>query len=221
MNRDQIRERLLAVDTPALSDALDRLGVDGQAVGVRALDPSFSVAGPAFTVRMLPRGLSGKTVGDYIDNVSAGHIVVIDNQGRLDATVWGDILTTVAHRDGVAGTVIDGVCRDLGRSLELGYPLYARANTMRTGKDRVSAEAFGEPVQIAGIRVDPGDWLRGDIDGIVVIPTQVLEEVLGAAEEITEAEDGIRQGVADGRPLKAIRREANYFSLQTRTSTDG
>ena len=64
----------------------------------------------AYTVRMLLRRLSGKSVGDYIDDVPAGDVVVIDNQGRLDATVWGDILTTVAHRNGVAGTVIDGVC---------------------------------------------------------------------------------------------------------------
>lgn len=217
---DQLRQRLLALDTPALSDALDRLGIDSQAVGIRALDPQFTLAGPAFTVRMLPRGLSGKTVGDYIDTVTSGDVVVIDNQGRPDTTVWGDILTTVAHRDGIAGTVIDGVCRDLGRSLELGYPLFARANIMRTGKDRVAAEAYDEPVQIAGIRVEPGDWLRGDIDGIVVLPAVALDRVLEAAEEIAAVEDGIRRGVADGRPLKSVRDDTGYFTLQTRRTTD-
>ena len=98
---EQLSARLRALDTSALSDALDRLAVDGQALGITPLDRGFRTVGRAFTVRMLPRGLSAKSVGDYIDDVPAGSIVVIDNGGRLDATVWGDILTTVAHRDSV------------------------------------------------------------------------------------------------------------------------
>lgn len=211
-----IAARLAALDTPALSDALDRLGIEGQAVGPLPLDRSFRGVGQAFTVRMLPRGLSGKSVGDYIDDVPAGHMVVIDNGGRLDATVWGDILTTTAHRDGVAGTVIDGVCRDVGRSLELGYPIWSRSNTMRTGKDRVSAEAYGEPVQLAGIRVEAGDWLCGDADGIVVVPAVRLDDVLAAAEEINAAEDRIRAAVAEGGRLDAIRERLRYHDLQAR-----
>lgn len=212
-----VTARLSALDTPVLSDALDRLGIEGQAVGLLPLDRSFRFVGRAFTVRMLPRGTSNRSVGDYIDDVARGQAIVIDNQGRLDATVWGDILTTVAHRDGVAATVIDGVCRDVGRSLELGYPIYARSNTMRTGKDRVSAEAYNQPVQLAGIRVDAGDWLRGDADGVVVIPTAHLEAVLAAAEEIDAAEDEIRSAVAAGGRLAEIRGRLRYHALQSRT----
>ena len=58
-------------------------------------------------------------MGDYIDDVEPGQIVVIDNDGRMDATVWGDILTLVADRKKIGGTVIDGVCRDIDRSIEL------------------------------------------------------------------------------------------------------
>jgi regulator of RNase E activity RraA len=210
------RVRLASLDTPALSDALDRLGIDGQAIGIAALDRSSRLVGQAYTVRMLPRGLSGKSVGDYIDDVPAGDVVVIDNQGRLDATVWGDILTTVAHRNGVAGTVIDGVCRDVQRAAELDFPIYARAHTMRTGKDRVAAEAYQQPVQLAGIRVEPGDWLRGDTDGIVVVPAQVLDEVLAVAEEIAATEDRIRDATRDGGRLDRIRADFNYHQLQTR-----
>jgi regulator of RNase E activity RraA len=167
---------------------------------------------------MLPRGLSGKSVGDYIDDVKPGEVVVIDNGGRLDATVWGDILTTVAHRDGVRGTVIDGVCRDVGRSLELGYPIYARANTMRTGKDRVSAEAYGEAVQLAGVRVDQGDWLVGDADGVVVLPASRVEDIIDAAEEINAVENDIRAAVSEGGALLEIRTRMQYHRLQTRTT---
>ena len=97
-----VAARLVRLDTSALSDALDRLGIEGQALGIKPLATSFRAVGRAFTVRMLPRGLSGKSVGDYIDDVPPGHVVVIDNGGRLDATVWGDILTTVAHQIGRA-----------------------------------------------------------------------------------------------------------------------
>jgi 4-hydroxy-4-methyl-2-oxoglutarate aldolase len=209
--------RLVALDTSTLSDALDRLSIEGQAVGILPLDLSFRLAGPAFTVRMLPRGLSGRSVGDYVDDVPAAHVVVIDNGGRLDATVWGDLLTTVAHRDGLAGTVIDGVCRDVGRSLELGYPIFSRSHTMRTGKDRVSAEAYGEPVQIAGIRVEPGDWLVGDADGVVVLPASRIDAVIAAAVEIDAAEARIRAAVEDGGRLDEVRQRLGYHDLQGRT----
>jgi regulator of RNase E activity RraA len=212
-----VAARLRGLDTPALSDALDRVGIAGQAVGLLPLDRSFEFVGQAFTVRMLPTGTSGKTVGDYIDDVEPDRAIVIDNQGRLDATVWGDILTTVAHRNGVAGTVIDGVCRDVGRSLELSYPIYSRSNTMRTGKDRVSAEAYNEPVQLAGIRVEAGDWLRGDADGVVVLPSSRVEQVLSAAEEINATEDQIRAAVGDGGPLAEIRSRLRYHDLQSRS----
>ena len=145
-------------------------------------------------------------------------LFVIDNGGRLDATVWGDILTTVAHRDGIAGTVIDGACRDVGRGIELGYPIFARAHTMRTGKDRVAAEAYGEPVQLAGIRVEPADWIIGDADGVVVVPAATPEDIVAAAEEITATEDRIRDAVGAGEPLLAARQRLRYHDLQTKHS---
>jgi regulator of RNase E activity RraA len=176
----------------------------------------MAFAGPAFTIRMVPAGLSGGSVGDYIDDVEPGQVVVLDNNGRLDATVWGDILTLVAHGKGVAGTVIDGVCRDIGRSIELGYPIFARANTMRTGKDRVTADAYNVPVQVAGVRVEPGDWLIGDGDGVITIPAVRLGEVLQVAREIAAAEETIRAAVLNGSRLDQAREAARYHALQTR-----
>jgi regulator of RNase E activity RraA len=212
----QTASRLAALDTAALSDALDRLGIEGQAIGIAPTAGPTELVGRAFTVRMLPAGTRGGSVGDYIDNVPPGHVVVIDNQGRLDQTVWGDILTSVASRTGIAGTVIDGVCRDTARASELEYPIFARGNTMRTGKDRVSAEGYNEAVQIAGVRVEPGDWLRGDADGVIVLPASHLSEVIDVAEEIAHAEDLIRSRTADGAPLEEIRAEVGYHQLQTR-----
>ena len=212
----QIARRLAELDTAALSDALDRLGIEGQAIGISATAGLSELVGRAFTVRMLPAGTRGGSVGDYIDDVSPGHVVVIDNQGRLDQTVWGDILTSVASRTGIAGTVIDGVCRDTARAAELQYPIFARGNTMRTGKDRVSAEGYDEPVQIAGVRVEPDDWLRGDADGVIVVAAPHVREVLDAAEEVARAEDHIRTRTDDGAPLRQVRAEVGYHQLQSR-----
>jgi len=208
-----------AIGVTTLSDALDRLGIEGQCLGVMPFDRGMAFAGQAFTIRMVPVGLSGGSVGDYIDEVAPGQVVVLDNNGRLDATVWGDILTLVAHGKKIAGTVIDGVCRDIGRSIELGYPIFARANTMRTGKDRVTAEAYNVTVQIAGVRVEPGDWLVGDDDGVIIIPAARAAEVLGVANEIADAETRIREAVMAGSRLDEARKAARYHALQTRTAT--
>ncbi len=210
-------ERLLAIGVTTLSDALDRLGIEGQCLGIMPFSRTLRLAGPAFTIRMLPVGLTNGSVGDYIDDVAPGRVIVIDNGGRLDATVWGDILTMVAHQRGIGGTVIDGVCRDIDRSIELGYPLFARANTMRTGKDRVTADAYDVPVQLARTRVVPGDWMVGDGDGIVAIPAGRLAEVIQVADEIAAAEARIRDAVRDGQRLDEARRALRYHQLQTRS----
>lgn len=216
MAEDSRAEALKIVGVTAVSDALDRLGIEGQAVGIMPVVRSMRFAGPAFTIRMLPVGMTGGGVGDYIDDVPPGAVVVIDNKGILDQTVWGDILTFVAHSRGIAGTVIDGVCRDSDRCVELGYPVFARSNTMRTGKDRTTADAYNVPVQIAGVRVAAGDWLVGDADGIVAIPADRVAEVLAVAQDIEAVEDRIRTAVAGGMRLDEARRASNYHALQTR-----
>jgi regulator of RNase E activity RraA len=155
-------------------------------------------------------------VGDYIDDVAPGSVIVLDNGGRDNATVWGDILTEIAHRKGIAGTVIDGINRDVSLCLELGYPIYSRDHWMRTGKDRVQVEATGIPVNIGDVRVCPGDLMRGDADGVVVIPQDRENEVLDAAEAIQAAEDAIRQSVREGMSLRQAREKHRYHQLQTR-----
>lgn len=221
MDQEQLRSRLVATGVTAISDALDRLSIEGQAVGIVPVTRGMRFAGPAFTIRMLPVGLSGGVVGDYIDDVSPGSVVVIDNNGILDQTVWGDILTSVASAKGIAGTVIDGVCRDSDRCVELNYPVFSRAVTMRTGKDRTTADAYNVAVQIAGVRIEAGDWLVGDSDGVVSIPAARVVEVLSVAEEIEATEDRIRTAVATGMRLDEARMATGYHNLQTAVLQNG
>jgi regulator of RNase E activity RraA len=87
---------------------------------------------------------------------------------------------------------------------------------MRTGKDRTTADAYNVPVQLANVRVQAGDWLVGDADGVVVLPQNRVGEVLAVAQEIEEAEKSIREMVANGMRLDEARNRANYHALQTR-----
>jgi regulator of RNase E activity RraA len=133
-NHDSNLERASKLDTTSLSDAMDRLGMDGQCLGIKPLDPSFRLTTRAFPILYGPAGKPPGTVRDDIDDVAAASVVVPDNGGRENATVWGDILTWVAHSRGIAGTVIDGSCRDTALARELGYPIYSRSYSMRTGR---------------------------------------------------------------------------------------
>lgn len=207
-------DRAAQIDTATLSDALDKLGIAGQCLGIKPLDHGFRMTGRAFTLTYAPVGHPIGTVGDFIDDVPDGAVIVIDNDGRPDATVWGDILTFCAHKRGLAGTVIDGACRDTHLALDLGYPLYSRSYSMRTGKDRVQLDAVGEIVSVGDARVTPGDIVRGDSDGVVVIPRVHEEDVLAAAEEIHAAEMRIRDAIAGGMRLDEARKQQSYHLLQ-------
>ena len=211
---DRNRERASKLDTTSLSDALDRLGIAGQCLNIKPLDHAFRLTGRAFTILYGPAGKPAGTVGDYIDDVEPGSVVVLDNGGRENATVWGDILTWVAHRRGIAGTVIDGACRDTYLCRDIHYPIYSRSYSMRTGKDRVQVEAMNVTVNIGDARVAPGDLLRGDADGVLVIPREHEDAVLAAAEEIDSIEQQIRALIDEGKTLAEARRQLGYHQLQ-------
>jgi 4-hydroxy-4-methyl-2-oxoglutarate aldolase len=215
MTRDINVERAAALDCATLSDAMDRLGLHGQCARIKGRSDDFRMAGRAFTLLYGPASKPAGTVGDYIDDVPAGCVVVLDNGGREDVTVWGDILTEIAHRRGIAGTVIDGVCRDVALCRKLGYPVFSRGHWMRTGKDRVQVEATNVPVSVGLVRVAPGDLVRGDADGVVVLPTAYEDAILDAAEEIGRAEDAIRAFAREGARLDEARREYGYHRLQS------
>lgn len=213
---DENVKRASRLDTTALSDALDRLGIPGQCLGIKPLDPTFRLAGRALTLLYGPAGVPPGTVGDFIDDAPEGSVIVIDNGGRENATVWGDILTMVAHRRHIAGTVIDGACRDTSLAREIGYPIFSRSYSMRTGKDRVQLEAVDGPVNIGDARILAGDLVRGDADGVVVIPQAHEDRILSVAEEIDSVEERIRRAVLDGMRLTDARKQYGYHQLQTK-----
>ena len=217
--QDKNVQRAARLDTASLSDALDKLGINGQCYRIKPRDADFKMVGRAWTLLYGPAGNPPGTVGDYIDDVPPGSVIVLDNGGRDNATVWGDILTEIAHRRGIAGTLIDGVCRDTHLCRSLGYPIFSKDHWMRTGKDRVQVEATGVPVNIGDARVAPGDIIKGDGDGVIVIPKEHEERVLETAETIEAAEARIREAVRGGMRLDEARKQFKYHQLQTREAS--
>lgn len=209
-----VTERLAALPTASISDAMDALGLHGTLHGLTPLTYDFRATGPAFTVQYAPAGESRGSVGDFLDDVPAGAVIVIDNEGRTDVTVWGGIMTEVAAERGIAGTVINGVCRDISTSLQQNYPLFSRGKFMRTGKDRVQLVAVQTEVTINDVRISPSDIICADADGALAVPSARAEEVAALAEKIEDTETKIVAAVKAGATLIQARKDLGYHDLQ-------
>ncbi|WP_370935030.1 RraA family protein [Amycolatopsis sp. cg13] len=207
-------DRFARLGTATVSDALDKLKRPGSLLGLAPLADGQRMVGRAFTVRYVSAQVPAGTVGDFIDQVEPGQVIVLDNDGRLDCTVWGDILTAVAHQRGISGTVIEGVCRDTHRALSIGYPIYSRGRFMRTGKDRVEVAEERGPVTIGGVTVRHGDILLGDSDGVVAIPRDCEDDVLEVAEMIQAREEAILAAALGGATIAEARAKYGYHDLQ-------
>ncbi|MGO3551915.1 RraA family protein, partial [Pseudomonas helleri] len=145
-----------------------------------------------------------------------GDVVVIDNGGRTDCTVWGDIMTQYAGSRAIAATVIDGVCRDVSKALHDGYPMFSKGRFMRTGKDRVQVQSVNQPVSIGSARVCARDIVVADANGVVIVPRARAAEVAACARQIESVEAEIRQQIAQGKSLKDARAALGYHHLQSK-----
>jgi regulator of RNase E activity RraA len=214
-------EELKNLDTTCVSDALDRLAIVGGLLGIRAVVPGTKICGRAFTVHYVPCGMVKGTVGDFLDDVQAGEVVVLDNGGRTYCTVWGDIMTILSCQKKIEGTVIDGVCRDVPGIKSLGYPMFSKGVYMVTGKDRVECDGVNVPVSVSGVQVRPGDIILGDDSGVIVIPAEKAEEVCNVAKGIATTEGMIEEEIKSGMSLREARKKTGYHSLQTRVPAKG
>ena len=212
---DKTIAALKEMDVCCVSDAMDRIGIPCGLLGIKPVVSGVSLCGRAFTVRYIPCGQVKGTVGDFLDDVPAGDVVVIDNGGRLSCTVWGDLMSITASRNHVAGTVIDGVCRDIPTIEKLRYPIFTKGTYMVTGKDRVEVEAINVPDTVSGLRIQPGDVILADDTGAIAIPAEAAEHVLAVASEIAAKEALIEEKLAQGASLKEARAQVQYHHLQT------
>jgi 4-hydroxy-4-methyl-2-oxoglutarate aldolase len=188
-----------------VSDVLDRLGRRAQALHhtVRPLDAgNVSLAGHAFTVAA---AASADILDDpyerelaAVDATPEGAVVVLATTGRVDVALWGELLTTRLVARGGAGAVTDGGVRDVAGIRRLGVPVFAAGISPRDSMGRMLVTGFGEPVRCAGVDVAPGDLVRGDEDGVVVVPAELAQATLAAAEEKLGLERVVRDSLARG-----------------------
>ncbi len=205
--------RLRTFNSAELSDALDAHGVEGALLHIKPLTSGTQLIGPAYTVKYQPydkRPEGFNHASDYIDAVPAGSVIVIDNQGRDDCTVWGGILTYVAEIKNIAGAVVNGAVRDLQRIRELKFPLFCHSIYMRTGRNRVYKSGEQCPLEINGVCIRPDDIIFADDNGVLVIPRHLLDAIIEKAHNIRLTEQHIIQSVQAGSSLEEARKTYQY-----------
>jgi 3-hexulose-6-phosphate synthase/6-phospho-3-hexuloisomerase len=195
---DRVKEMLLQVSTANLSDGHHRAPC---LEGIRPIMPGLKLVGRAVTVRTASGDWS-KPV-QAIDVAKPGEVIVIDAGGRPPA-VWGELATHSCHQKQVAGVVIDGAIRDTTEILRLKFPAFARHITSHAG-DPDGVGMINVPINVGGLRVEPGDWIAGDDDGVMAIPQARAVEMTNYAMDCLERENRVRGEIdRDGKTLGQV-----------------
>jgi 4-hydroxy-4-methyl-2-oxoglutarate aldolase len=196
-----IQEKLYSA---VIADVLDGLGLRNQALdhNIRPLDPSFKLAGRAYTILAtdtveIPDDPYIKEL-EAVDGLTDGGIAVATTGGSTTAALWGELLSTAAASKGARGAVIDGFTRDSSGIIEMGFPVFTRGYSPLDSKGRIEVIAHGVPIRCGGVVVSPGDIVFGDRDGVVVIPENVAKEVLLKATDKVEGESNMRRALQQG-----------------------
>ncbi|MEF2070055.1 RraA family protein [Consotaella aegiceratis] len=211
--------RLKKLYTAAVYDILDEMGLPNQCMdlGIRPLDRAMKIAGPAFTVATTN---DPRTDAEYdYDEVAKltffrrmyqGCVVLVATAGDRKTGHWGELMSASAKAKGAAGVVIDGGIRDGGQLLEMAdWSVFSRYLSPIESRLRTRISRIEGPVVVSGtlsayIRVEPGDWIFGDMDGVLVIPDGLLDEVLSKAEEVERLETRTRQEVMEGADVADV-----------------
>jgi regulator of RNase E activity RraA len=214
----QLAERYRQVGTAAVFSALE--AIDGPlnllSLEIRPIAQDLVIAGPAFTIKAVRDPRTHHTPETELEKfndyamfraMTRGCVIAADPGQRDTVGFWGDLMSAAAESAGARGIVIDGCARDVRQLRRLtGFPVFSRSSTMVSTERRVLTVDFQVPIAISGalsahVRIDPGDWLFGDDDGVLAIPLDRVEEILVAAEEAEAREAAIREDFAAGMPV--------------------
>lgn len=204
-----------------ICDVLDQMGYREQALNnkINGLNDETVIFGPAFTsigttVYSMPENpLIAQT--KVVDQLGEGEIYVLVTRGDYNCAVFGEIFATRVMKKGGAGVLLDAYARDLKELKKMsvsgsdGFPVFFRGKSPLTSKGRCEINECQIPVTMEGackysVTINPGDYIFGDVDGVVVIPQQVIMEVLERSYETIEKENETRQGLLDGKSLQEV-----------------
>lgn len=189
--------------TPVIGDVLDALGRRHQFLPpqIRGITAQMKLVGRAVPVLLVdvfePQRAPFGRLTEALDSLTEGEVYLARN-GRTDCAAWGEILTATARTRGAVGAVIDGYHRDTPRVLEQDWPVFSRGSFAQDAGVRSSVIDYRVPVEIEGVRVNPGDLIVGDVDGVVVIPRELEAEVLERALAKAAAENVVRTAIEGG-----------------------
>jgi 4-hydroxy-4-methyl-2-oxoglutarate aldolase len=193
-----------------LADVLDTLGHRHSAlpIDVRPLRPEWKLWGPAATLSAVT--VDAEPTRPYavelecIDHLTAGCVLVATTNGDRGSALWGELLSTACRARGVHGVVLDGLTRDAARITAMNYPVFAAGFCPLDSKGRLDAVAYNQPIRVGGVVVRPGDWVYGDIDGVVVVPHELAEAAITKAWEKATGENKVREELAKGRSVREV-----------------
>jgi 3-hexulose-6-phosphate synthase/6-phospho-3-hexuloisomerase len=193
---EDIRKVLQQVRTSNISDGSHRLAC---LEGIRPVFPGTFACGPAVTVRTMPGDWS-KPV-QAIDVAGEGDIIVID-AGGVGPAVWGELATESAKNKKLSGLVVNGAVRDTGEIRKLAFPVWARLVVSHAGDPRGLGQ-INVPIEIAGQRICPGDWIVADDDGVMLLPKDRAVEMANRAADVLETENRYRAEIRDNKSTLA------------------
>jgi regulator of RNase E activity RraA len=212
---DDFVARLGRMDTCAVSDALDKLGLTGEVTGLHRYSTERRIAGRVLTVKMGPadgRPSTRHLCTTAIEAAHAGDIIVIEQRTGIDAACWGGNLSIGAKVCGVAGVIVEGPARDIDDSRKLDFAVYAREHTARTARGRIVEVATNEPVLVGDVTVNAGDYAIADASAVVFVAAAEIERVLATAEEIMAREEKLAEAIAAGHPISQVM-AGNYENM--------
>jgi 4-hydroxy-4-methyl-2-oxoglutarate aldolase len=200
--------RLRRLDACAVSDAFDRLKLSGVVSGVPRQSGAGRIAGVAVTVKLdagaaspgRPRHLGTAA----IEIAGPDNVIVVEQRTGIEAGCWGGLLTLGAKVRGVAGVVADGPVRDIDEARMYDFPIFTRALTATTARERVVERSTNAPVIAWGVTVNPGDYVIADASAVIFIAAVDIDRVLEVAESIAAREANMAKAILAGVPISKV-----------------
>ena len=209
--------QFLNVSTPNVSDALDRLGLEGAPQGILPIYPCAKICVPAATLKLVPAGQAEEsTVLGTLRAVvkgGPGSVLVIDASENPKVNAYGGVAGATSKHNGLVGCVTDGPVRDVDEYKGYGMPVYGRGIVQQSVRGRSSCAGHGIPVKLGGVTVRPGDFILADDNGTVVIPMERVAEVLAFAQKVKATEDGVIAAIRGGADPMEAHEKVNYDSM--------
>ncbi len=209
--------QLLAVSTPNVSDALDRLGIEGAPQGILPIYPCAKIAGPAATLKVVPFGQAEESIvlGTLraIVKGGAGSVLVVDGSENPHINSFGGVAGATAKHNGLVGCVSDAVVRDVDEYKVYGMPVYCKGIAQQSVRGRSACAGYGMEIRLGGVRVRPGDYILADDNGTVVIPHERVAEVITFAQKVRATEERVIAEIRAGADPVEAHQRVNYDNM--------